>query len=121
MARSAALVAPALPIASVPTGMPPGICTIESSESMPFRAWLSTGTPSTGSRVCAATMPGKMRRAAGAGDDHFDPAGLRRMRRYSAISGVRCAETIAHLVRHAERVEHLDRRAASFPNRTCCP
>ena len=44
---------------SVPTGMPPGICTIDSSESMPFSAWLSTGTPNTGSSVLAATMPGR--------------------------------------------------------------
>ena len=37
-ASSAALTAPARPMASVPTGMPAGICTIESSESMPLRA-----------------------------------------------------------------------------------
>ena len=47
------------PMASVPTGTPPGICTIESSESRPLSAWLWTGTPSTGSSVCAATMPGR--------------------------------------------------------------
>src|SRR4030095_2732908 len=34
-ARRPALVAPGLPIASVPTGTPPGICTIDSSESSP--------------------------------------------------------------------------------------
>jgi hypothetical protein len=38
-------------------GTPPGICTIDSSESIPFSAALSTGTPSTGSVVCAATIP----------------------------------------------------------------
>src|SRR4029077_17949965 len=37
-ARSAASVAPGLPIASVPTGMPAGICMIDSSESLPSRA-----------------------------------------------------------------------------------
>ena len=58
-ASRAALIAPALPMASVATGTPPGICTIDSSESSPCSAWLSTGTPSTGSRVCAATMPGR--------------------------------------------------------------
>src|SRR5262249_35634864 len=58
-ASSAALMAPALPIASVPTGTPPGICTIDSRESMPFSAWLSTGTPSTGSGVMEAVMPGR--------------------------------------------------------------
>src|SRR5207249_3292012 len=35
-ARSAALTAPALPMASVPTGIPLGIWTIESSESIPL-------------------------------------------------------------------------------------
>src|ERR1700722_12326157 len=35
-AKSAALAAPGFPIASVPTGTPLGICTIESSESIPF-------------------------------------------------------------------------------------
>ncbi|EXS71794.1 transcriptional regulator [Sphingobium sp. Ant17] len=58
-ASSPALIAPGLPIASVATGMPPGIWTIESSESMPLSAFDSTGTPSTGSRVIDAHMPGK--------------------------------------------------------------
>ena len=55
---------PAAPMASVPTGMPAGICTVESSESMPFSDALSTGTPSTGSTVCAAhhARPGAPRR-----------------------------------------------------------
>src|SRR5436309_2326173 len=34
-ASSAAFLAPASPIASVPTGIPPGICTVERSESSP--------------------------------------------------------------------------------------
>ena len=58
-AISAALIAPALPMAMVPTGTPAGICTIESRESMPLRAWLCTGTPNTGTMVWAAVMPGK--------------------------------------------------------------
>jgi hypothetical protein len=53
------LIAPGLPIASVPTGMPPGICMIESSESLPSSAWVFIGTPNTGSGVIAAAMPGK--------------------------------------------------------------
>src|SRR5687768_10967931 len=48
-ASKAALVAPAWPMASVPTGMPPGICTMDRSESMPLSVRLSTGTPRTGS------------------------------------------------------------------------
>ena len=39
--------------------MPAGICTIESSESSPDSALLWTGTPSTGSGVLAAIMPGR--------------------------------------------------------------
>src|SRR6185312_7527457 len=58
-ARSAAFFAPALPIASVPTGTPAGICTMESRESMPFKVLLLIGTPSTGSVVWAATIPGR--------------------------------------------------------------
>src|ERR1700680_5159703 len=38
-ASSAALMAPALPMASAPTGIPPGICAMDSSESRPFRAF----------------------------------------------------------------------------------
>jgi hypothetical protein len=38
MANSAAFLAPAVPIAKVPTGIPPGICTIDSNESNPLRA-----------------------------------------------------------------------------------
>ena len=43
-AKSAALIAPALPTANVATGTPPGICAMESSESSPFSAFDSTGT-----------------------------------------------------------------------------
>ena len=53
------MAAPAGPIASVPTGTPFGICTIDSSESSPDSAFDCTGTPSTGSRVFAASMPGR--------------------------------------------------------------
>ncbi len=74
--------------------MPAGICTIDSSESMPLSALLCTGTPSTGTAVLAASMPGKMRRAAGAGDDRAQAARLPRVAAYSnSTSGVRCAET----------------------------
>src|SRR5205085_4619718 len=58
-ASSAALTAPALPMARVPTGIPAGIWTIDKRLSMPFRAWVSIGTPSTGSAVIDAVMPGK--------------------------------------------------------------
>src|SRR3954447_21452446 len=58
-ARSAELIAPALPIASVPTGTPPGICAIDSSESSPFNVFDSTGTPSTGRTVFDEVIPGR--------------------------------------------------------------
>jgi hypothetical protein len=51
--------------------MPAGICTIDSSESTPFRMLLFTGTPSTGSASWRA-HPRQVRRAAGPGDDHRD-------------------------------------------------
>ena len=63
-------------MASVPTGTPRGICTIDSSESTPRSILLSTGTPSTGSIVIAASIPGKMRRPAGAGDQDFQAPAL---------------------------------------------
>ena len=40
-------------------GTPAGICTIESSESRPLSVFDCTGTPSTGSEVFEAVMPGR--------------------------------------------------------------
>ena len=50
---------PVPPIDTVATGTPAGICTIESSESMPSRCFRGTGTPMTGSGVAEATIPGR--------------------------------------------------------------
>ena len=47
------------PIATVATGTPRGICTIDSSASRPLRLVVETGTPMTGSGVLAASMPGR--------------------------------------------------------------
>ena len=58
-ANSAALAAPACPMAKVATGTPLGICTMLCSESTPCRCRLATGTPSTGTTVLAASMPGR--------------------------------------------------------------
>src|SRR5882762_4601227 len=58
-AHSAALVAPAAPIANVATGTPAGICTMDNNESSPPRDFDCTGTPSTGRLVLAAVMPGR--------------------------------------------------------------
>jgi hypothetical protein len=51
--------APASPMANVATGMPFGICTMESRESRPLRCFEGTGTPRTGTMVLAASMPGR--------------------------------------------------------------
>ena len=59
VASKAALIAPARPIASVPTGTPAGIWTIDRRLSMPESAFDSTGTPKTGSAVSDAVMPGR--------------------------------------------------------------
>ena len=57
--KSAALIAPAFPMARVPTGMPPGICAIDSKLSKPFKDFVSMGTPKTGTVVRDAVMPGR--------------------------------------------------------------
>ena len=49
----------ALPMATVATGTPAGICTMDSSESIPSRYFSGTGTPITGSGVTAASIPGR--------------------------------------------------------------
>ena len=59
MARMAALTAPAEPNATVATGIPDGICTVESKASSPSSAPLLTGTPITGRMVCAASTPAR--------------------------------------------------------------
>ena len=46
-------------MATVATGTPPGIWTMERSESIPSSARVWTGTPMTGSVVEAAIMPGR--------------------------------------------------------------
>ena len=57
IARSPSTIA--APIASVPTGMPAGICTIDSSESIPSSVDSGTGTPITGRGVSDASIPGR--------------------------------------------------------------
>ena len=93
-ASSAALAAPGSPMASVPTGTPFGICTMESSASTPLSAVAGIGTPSTGTSRLGGDHAGQVRRAARRGDDDLEPARLRPCAAYSNIqSGVRCAET----------------------------
>ena len=91
-ARRPALAAPAAPMASVPTGMPFGICTMESRESKPCSAVAAMGTPSTG-RTVGRDHAGQVRRAARAGDDDAQAASDGGVRVIEEQSGVRCAET----------------------------
>ena len=92
-ASSPAFTAPLTPIASEPTGTPAGICTIDRSESIPFKAFDSIGTPRTGRCVFAAVIPGRCAAPPA-------PATITRSPRSAAVfaystisSGVRWAET----------------------------
>ena len=73
-ARCPALRAPIGPTATVATGIPGGICTIERSELNPASGVAASGTPITGSVVSEASTPGKVRGGAGTGDEHSQPA-----------------------------------------------
>mmetsp|Transcript_28865 Transcript_28865/g.73654 ORF Transcript_28865/g.73654 Transcript_28865/m.73654 type:complete len:268 (+) Transcript_28865:559-1362(+) len=85
----------ALPIATVATGTPLGICTMDSSASRPSRCAPAglTGTPTTGSGVMAATMPGRCAAPPAPAMMTLMPR-LCAVRAYSNMrSGVRCADT----------------------------
>src|SRR4051812_29512127 len=87
-----AFVAPGLPIDTVATGTPGGICTVDSSASSPFNADESIGTPMTGSVVCAATTPPRCAAAPAPTMNSFTPrAGASDTSRITR-SGERCAE-----------------------------
>ncbi len=103
-----ALVAPGLPIASVPTGTPPGIWTMESSESRPWSAALCTGTPEDGKHGVRRDHAWQVRGAARARDDHLDAARLCALRelRHPQRRAVRRDDLL--LIGHAEPLEHLD-------------
>ena len=114
-ANSAALVAPASPIAKVATGTPAGICTIEYSESCPPRCRDGTGTPSTGTVVLAASMPGRWAAPPA-------PAMIARRPRSSAdsakaniSSGMRCADSTRTSWATPNCCEHLDGLAHRRP------
>jgi phage-related tail fiber protein len=89
-----ALVAPASPIASVPTGMPAGICTIDSRLSCPESALDCTGTPSTGRCVIAATMPGRCAAPPAPAMITLKPSSAACLAKATSRSGVRWAETM---------------------------
>lgn len=81
------------PTETVATGTPAGICTIDSSESMPSRYFSGTGTPMTGSGVTDASMPGRWAAPPAPAMIALSPRSAA-CSPYVIIScGMRCAET----------------------------
>ena len=80
-------------MANVPTGMPAGIWTMERSESTPRNTRDSTGTPSTGSTVFAAAIPGRCAAPPAPAIITFSPRDSADSQYSNNKSGVRCAET----------------------------
>ena len=93
IASSAALAAPDFPIASVPTGTPRGIWTIDNSASAPPSVVDGTGTPSTGRIVLAATTPGRCAAPPAPAISTSIPRCSAVCDHSSTASGVRCAES----------------------------
>ena len=116
-ASSPALAAPGAPMATVATGTPFGIWTIDSSESSPLSAALCTGTPITGSTVCAATMPGRCAAppAPAMITSSPRPIGGRRVLGHQRRRAVRRHD--AAFVRHVEPRQHLVGLAHRLPVR----
>ena len=114
-AKSAALTAPARPIAMVATGTPAGIWTMESSESSPLSARLWMGTPIDGQQRVSGDHAGQMRRAARAGDDHFKAASFGVVGIFHhPIRGAMGGDDAA-FVRHVEVAQRLGGMAHGFP------
>src|SRR5919201_1818336 len=122
-ARRAAFLAPSTPTHA--TGMPGGICTIESSASSPSRTLLDdrNGTPTTGRSVCAATTPGSAAASPAPAITTFRPR-RRALRAYSATaSGCRCAERTSNSypiprAASSSRAGCMRSRSDSEPTRT---
>ena len=81
------------PIAKVPTGTPFGICMIDNRESSPLRTFVRTGTPSTGSSVFVATIPGRCAAPPAPAMITCSPRDSAAEAYSKSQSGVRCAET----------------------------
>src|SRR5262249_31033054 len=98
-ARTPAFVAPGLPIDTVATGTPGGICTVDSSASRPFSADESIGTPMTGSVVCAATTPPRCAASPAPTMNTFTPRPGASATSFMTRAGDRCAlATVISLV-----------------------
>src|SRR3970282_2189205 len=105
-----ALAAPQDPTATVATGTPLGICTIDSNESRPLSEVDGIGTPMTGSGDNAATTPGSAAApAAAAGrDEHAQAAGGGAGRPLLGAARGAMGGGHHHLAADAEGVEHGD-------------
>ena len=86
-----AFAAPPDPMASVPTGIPFGICTIDSSESIPLSDVVGIGTPITGKIVFAATTPARCAAPPAAAITTLSPRDSALLAHSKASCGVRCA------------------------------
>ncbi len=80
-------------MANVATGTPRGICTIEYSESCPPRWRLATGTPSTGTVVFAASIPGRWAAPPAPAMIARSPRSAADSAKANISSGIRCADT----------------------------
>ena len=114
-ANRPALAAPASPIANVATGMPLGICTIDSSESSPRRYFDGTGTPSTGTVVFAASMPGRCAAPPAPAMMHAQAARAGVLGVFEHVVGHPVRGQHARLVGDAERVELRGRVPHDLP------
>ena len=81
--------------------------TMESRESIPFSALLSTGTPSTGRRVWAAIMPGRWAAPAGTRDDDFETPSFGLGRVFGQPVGRAVGRDDPAFVGHAELLKHI--------------
>ena len=79
-------------MATVATGMPPGICTVESRASSPSSALAFTGMPITGSTVRAASAPARCAALPAAAMITPKPFSRAEAAKAPAASGVRWAE-----------------------------
>ena len=106
------MTAPASPIASVPTGTPAGICTIESRLSWPESALDGTGTPKTGSVVKAAVMPGRCAAPPAPAMMTLKPCSLRALGEGDEPVGRAMGRDDPRVIADAERFERLGGRGA---------
>ncbi len=79
--------------ATVATGMPLGICTMDSRESSPSRVARATGTPMTGRVLTEASMPGRWAAPPAPATSTRTPRPAASWPKASMSSGVRWADT----------------------------